>query len=82
MSRSHLRGMGVSPGIAIGEPVVQETRPTSAMRIPIPAARIDSEIERFRAAVASTVDRIRANQAEASAQMGAEFAAIFEALQP
>ena len=45
MSRT-LTGLGVSPGIAIGEPVVHETRPMATLRIPIPepsAARADLE---------------------------------------
>ena len=41
MSRSQLKGMGVSPGIAIGEPVVHETRPMATLRIPLPAERIE-----------------------------------------
>ena len=81
MSRSHLKGLGVSPGIAIGEPLVQETRPVSAMRVPVAADRIDGEVARFRRAVTTTVERIRENQAEAARQMGDEFAAIFEAHQ-
>ncbi len=47
MSRA-LSGLGVSPGIAIGEPVVHETRPISTLRITIPSDKVDAEIERFR----------------------------------
>ena len=54
MSRA-LSGIGVSPGIAIGEPVVHETRPISTLRITIDVDSVDSEIERFRQAVAATV---------------------------
>jgi phosphotransferase system enzyme I (PtsI) len=71
----------VSPGIAIGEPVVHETRPISTLRIPLPPDRVDSEIERFRQAVASTVTRIQENRERALQQMGEEYAAIFEAHQ-
>ncbi len=81
MSRTQLTGMGVSPGIALGEPVVHETRPFSAMRIPIAVEGANAEIERLRSAVAETVRRIRENQARASEQMGEEYAAIFEAHQ-
>ncbi len=81
MSRHHLRGLGVSPGIAIGEPVVHETRPISTLRITIPEAEVETEVERFREAVVSTVERIRENIDRASAQMGEEYAAIFEAHQ-
>jgi len=81
VSPNQLRGMGVSPGIAIGEPVVHETRPIAALRIPIPASDVDSEIERFRQAVTTTVNSIRENQERASQHMGEEYAAIFEAHQ-
>jgi phosphotransferase system enzyme I (PtsI) len=71
----------VSPGIAIGEPVVHETRPISTLRIPLPPDRVDAEIERFRQAVAATVTHIQENRDRALHQMGEEYAAIFEAHQ-
>lgn len=80
MSHS-LTGLGVSLGIAIGEPVVHETRPISTLRITIPTDSVDGEIERFRQAVAATVENIRENKKRAAQQMGEEYAAIFEAHQ-
>ena len=80
MSRA-LSGLGVSPGIAIGEPVVHETRPISTLRITIPSEKVDAEIERFRKAVTATVKHIQENRDRASKQMGEEYAAIFEAHQ-
>jgi phosphotransferase system enzyme I (PtsI) len=71
----------VSPGIAIGEAVVHETRPISTLRITIPPEQVEAEIERFRGAVASTVQHIQENRDRASQQMGEEYAAIFEAHQ-
>jgi len=76
-----LSGLGVSPGIAIGEPVVHETRPISTLRITIPTAMVEAEVERFRAAVAATIEHIGENRDRAAAQMGEEYAAIFEAHQ-
>jgi len=76
-----LSGLGVSPGIAIGEPVVHETRPISTLRITIPPEKLDAEVERFRQAVATTVEHIQENRDRASQQMGEEYAAIFEAHQ-
>jgi len=76
-----LTGLGVSLGIAIGEPVVHETRPISTLRITIPTDSVDGEIERFRQAVAATVENIRENKKRAAQQMGEEYAAIFEAHQ-
>ena len=80
MSRA-LSGLGVSPGIAVGEPVVHETRPISTLRITIPTEKVDAEIERFRQAVTATVEQIQVNRDRASQQMGEEYAAIFEAHQ-
>jgi phosphotransferase system enzyme I (PtsI) len=69
----------VSPGIAVGEPVVHETRPISTLRITIPTEKVDAEIERFRQAVTATVEHIKENRDRASKQMGEEYAGIFEA---
>jgi phosphotransferase system enzyme I (PtsI) len=76
-----LSGLGVSPGIAIGEPVVHETRRISTLRITIPSEKVDAEIERFRRAVTATVEHIQENRDRAAKQMGEEYAAIFEAHQ-
>ena len=76
-----LSGLGVSPGIAIGEPVVHESRPISTLRITIPAEEVEAEIERFRQAVSATVEHIQENRDRAAQQMGEEYAAIFEAHQ-
>ena len=76
-----LSGLGVSPGIAIGEPVVHETRPISTLRITIPTEDVEAEIERFRNAITATVKHIRENRDRAAQQMGEEYAAIFEAHQ-
>jgi len=73
--------MGVSPGIAIGEPVVHETLPISTVRISLPASEIEAEVERFRRAVTTAVQRIKESQHRASMQMGEEYAGIFEAHQ-
>jgi len=76
-----LSGLGVSPGIAIGEPVVHETRPIAALRITIPTEGVEAEIERFRNAISATVKHIQENRDRAAQQMGEEYAAIFEAHQ-
>ncbi len=81
MSHGYLSGMGVSPGIAIGEPVVHENLPMSTVRISLPSTEVDGEVERFRQAVGTAVERIRGTQRRASKQMGEEYAGIFEAHQ-
>ena len=79
MSPGRLTGLGVSPGIAVGEPVVQENRPVAVLRIPLPTDRVENEIKRFLSAVDETVAQILENKAQAARQMGEEYAAIFEA---
>jgi phosphotransferase system enzyme I (PtsI) len=81
VSQNYLTGMGVSPGIAIGEAVVHESLPISAVRISLPSSEAEAEIERFRQAVESAVERIRESRDRASKQMGEEYAGIFEAHQ-
>jgi phosphotransferase system enzyme I (PtsI) len=76
-----LTGMGVSPGIAIGEPVVHETRQISTLRITIPSDQVEAEVSRFSAAVTATVDTIWENRERARTEMGDEYAGIFEAHQ-
>jgi phosphotransferase system enzyme I (PtsI) len=76
-----LAGLGVSPGIAIGEPVVHETRPIATLRITIPSDQVEAEVERFSEAVTATVDTIWENRERARLQMGDEYAGIFEAHQ-
>ena len=76
-----LTGMGVSPGIAIGEPVVHETRPISVLRITIPTDQVENEVQRFSSAVTATVDTIWENRERARTEMGDEYAGIFEAHQ-
>jgi phosphotransferase system enzyme I (PtsI) len=81
MSQGPLSGMGVSPGIAIGEPVIHENLPISTVRISLPGSEAESEVARFRKAVDEAIKSIRHNQQRASKQMGEEYAGIFEAHQ-
>jgi phosphotransferase system enzyme I (PtsI) len=81
MSQTSLSGMGVSPGIAIGKPVIHESLPISTVRIGLSAGEDEAEVERLRRAVATAVEGMRENQQRASRQMGAEYAGIFEAHQ-
>ncbi len=76
-----LTGLGVSPGIAIGAPVVHETRPISTLRITIPPDQVEAEVKRFATAVTATVDTIWENRERALQELGDEYAGIFEAHQ-
>lgn len=79
MSFASVSGMGVSPGIAIGEPVVHLAKPIAVLRISVPEERLEEEVARFRKAIEKTIDRITVNQERARRRMGEEYAAIFEA---
>lgn len=79
MTSVRLKGLIVSPGIAIAEPVVHETKKVSSPRLALDAEALEPEIIRFDAAVARTRVRIRDNGRRAAAQLGEEYAAIFDA---
>ncbi len=79
MSRTEVTGLGVSPGIAIGMAVVQETRPIEVVQIAVPDEDIESEINRFEDAVRQALERMEGNKARAVEQMGEEYAALFDA---
>jgi len=79
MTLATVQGLPVSPGIAIGEPVVHRSRHVAVLRVPIAEDRVDAEIERFRAALHTTVRAIETNQERARERMGEEYAAVFEA---
>ena len=81
MSHTSLSGMGVSPGIAIGKPVIHESLPISTVRIGLAADEVEAEVVRLHRAVATAVEGMRENQERAARQMGAEYAGIFEAHQ-
>ncbi|MGE5234967.1 MAG: phosphoenolpyruvate--protein phosphotransferase [Acidobacteriota bacterium] len=75
-----LAGLGVSPGIAIGSPVVVENRPLPVVRRSLkPGKPVDLEIARLRAASARAAQHLSQLAKEARARVGEEYASIFEA---
>jgi phosphoenolpyruvate-protein phosphotransferase (PTS system enzyme I) len=74
-----LRGLGVSPGIAIGRAVCIETRVVEVYRYPLAPEEIGSEVERFRAATRHTQEEIRRIREKVRRKLGDELAAVFEA---
>ncbi len=74
-----LVGMGVSPGIAIGRPLVVENRPLPVVRVPLSATQIDPEIRRLREAAARAGAHLGRLAKDAGKKVGAEFASILEA---
>ncbi|HYK01435.1 MAG TPA: phosphoenolpyruvate--protein phosphotransferase [Thermoanaerobaculia bacterium] len=81
-SRSDIRtykGVGVSPGIAIGRAVIVEKRVASVYRVPIRDDEVEGEIMRFRESLTKTRDELLDLKAKVSRSMGDEYAQIFEA---
>ena len=74
-----LIGRGVSPGIAIGKPIVVENRPLPVTLIQLPREKVDAEVERLRQAAARTAGHLADLARDAARAVGAEYGAIFEA---
>ncbi|MGD1146331.1 MAG: phosphoenolpyruvate--protein phosphotransferase [Thermoanaerobaculaceae bacterium] len=74
-----LVGVGVSPGIAIGRPLVVENRPLPVVRMPLSDAQIEPEVRRLREATARAGEHLAQLAKDASKKVGAEFASILEA---
>ena len=76
--RTH-KGIGVSPGIAIGRAVIVEKRVASVYRVPIRDEDVPSEVTRFLESLEKTRDQLLELKAKVSRSMGEEYASIFEA---
>ena len=74
-----LVGLGVSPGIAIGKPLVVENRPLPVIRVPLSAGQIEPEVERLREAARRAAVHLEALAGDAARTVGSEYASIFEA---
>jgi phosphotransferase system enzyme I (PtsI) len=81
-ARSDIRsykGIGVSPGIAIGRAVIVEKREAQIYRVPIREEDVPAEVTRFNEAVEHTRDAFLELKHKVSRSMGDEYAQIFEA---
>ncbi len=74
-----LRGIGVSPGIAMGEAQLSGRILFSQRKEYVPPHRVDEEIQRFRAAVVRTRGDLVRVQDTIRAKVGDEHAFIFDA---
>ena len=80
MSESRtLVGLGVSPGIAIGRPVVVENRPLPVVRTALSVGQIEGEVRRLREGSARAAQHLTELAKDAAQKVGAEFASILEA---
>ena len=79
MSERTLRGIGVSPGIAIGPAVsVQTTLPEVPHRV-VPRTQVEKEVRRLRAAVRDVRRHLTELRKRAEVEAGADEARIFDA---
>jgi phosphotransferase system enzyme I (PtsI) len=81
-TRSDIRtykGVGVSPGIAIGRAVIVEKRVAQVYRIPIREEEVESEVRRFNESLDKTREELLELKQKVSRSMGDEYAQIFEA---
>src|SRR6266567_2596567 len=73
------KGIGVSPGIAIGRAVIIEKRVASVYRVPIRDEEVDGEVTRFMEALEKTQCELLELKQKVSRSMGDEYASIFDA---
>ncbi|HLJ75568.1 MAG TPA: phosphoenolpyruvate--protein phosphotransferase, partial [Thermoanaerobaculia bacterium] len=73
------KGIGVSPGIAIGRAVIIERREASVFRVPIREEEVGGEVNRFLSALEKTRDELGDLAKKVRRSMGEEYASIFDA---
>jgi phosphotransferase system enzyme I (PtsI) len=76
---SHLRGTGVSPGIAVGRALVMERDAAPVFRLEVPPDRVEAEVGRLEAAIGTSREQLRGVKDRLSREVGAPHAYIFDA---
>ena len=79
MDIKRLRGIGVSPGIAMGEVSLSERVVFTSRREVIPEGQVEDELRRLNRAIERTKSELIAIKSEIGDRMGEEHAFIFEA---
>ena len=74
-----LVGLGVSPGIAIGKPIVVENRPLPVALVQLPPEHVDAEVARLHEAATRAATHLAELAGDAARAVGPEYGAIFEA---
>jgi len=74
-----LRGLGVSPGIAVGSALLLEAPSSSIFRIPIPPERVAREITRLRRALVRCKRQLLQAREKALLEAGEGYARVFDA---
>ena len=79
MSFIRLRGVGVSPGIGMGEIALTERALFTSAKERVASSRVDEEVRRFKKAVERTRNELLHLKQEVKEKMGEEHAFIFDA---
>jgi phosphotransferase system enzyme I (PtsI) len=74
-----VRGIAVSPGIAIGRAYVQQPREILAPNFLVAREKVEEEIERLHRGLERTRERIRESRSRLADKIGEDHAAIFDA---
>jgi len=74
-----LQGIAVSPGVTIGEALVLDSEGFRIPRRFVERSAVDTELERLANAVAETAREIERNRDAIRAELGEQYAAIFDA---
>jgi len=74
-----LRGIAVSPGVAIGEALVIDNEGFRIPRRFVARDAVEAELERLSKAITSAGEEIARNRAAVNKELGDKYSAIFEA---
>src|SRR6185369_5340573 len=74
-----LKGIGVSPGIAIGPALIVEREETPVFRLRLPPEAVEAEVLRLERAVALSRQQLQAIKERLTREVGAPHAYIFDA---
>jgi phosphotransferase system enzyme I (PtsI) len=74
-----LKGLGVSPGLALGGAVCMETAADGVIRIPLEADAVEAEVGRLYEAVETTREELAVTRSKARQAVGEELASVFDA---
>jgi phosphotransferase system enzyme I (PtsI) len=74
-----LQGIAVSPGVAIGEALVMDNEGFRIPRRFVARDAVDNELDRLEQATAAAASEIQANRDAVASELGAQYAAIFDA---
>lgn len=75
----HFKGIGVSPGIAVGQALIVEREATAVFRLLLPPEAVAGEVQRLSAAVAESRRQLQAIKDRLSREVGVPHAYIFDA---